>query len=61
MATKSVLKTILIKDRRSASSLVTALENASGKKSKDVTVSRTCRELGREEIKNIFGEKNGRV
>lgn len=61
MATKSVLKTILIKDRRSADSLVTALENASGKKSKDVTVSRTCRELGREEIQKIFGEKNGRV
>jgi len=61
LATKSVLKSILIKDRRSANSLVAALENASGKKSKEVTISQTCRELGTEEIKSMFGEKTGIV
>ena len=61
MATKSVLKTVLIKDRRTASSLVSALENASGKKAKEVVISRTCSELGREEIKKLFGEKNDGV
>lgn len=61
LATKSVLKIILIKDRRSANSLVAALENASGKKSKEVTISQTCRELGTEEIKSMFGEKTGIV
>lgn len=61
MATKSVLKNIMIKDRRSASFLVSALENASGKKSKDVVLSRTYSELGRDEIRNIFGEKDYRV
>lgn len=61
MATKSVLKTVLIKDRRSASSLVAALENACGKKSKEVIISRTCSELGRDEIKRFFGETNDGV
>ena len=61
MATKSVLKTILIKDRRTASALVAALENASGKKSKDVVISRTCSELGRDEIKKMFGDNNDGV
>ena len=41
MATKSVLKNIMIKDRRSAHNLVKALEHASGKQSRDVTISRT--------------------
>ena len=41
MATKSILKTIHIKKRKSALSLVNALENASGKSSKDVHYQRS--------------------
>ena len=61
MATKSVLKSVMIKDRRAAHSLVKALENASGKQSQDVTMSRTCKELNKSDIQKMFGGNNGRV
>ena len=61
MATKSVLKNIMIKDRRSAHNLVKALEHASGKQSKDVTISRTCKEMNKDDIRKMFGGNDGRV
>lgn len=61
MATKSVLKNVMIKDRRSAHRLVSALENAKNKSEKKVILSRTCSEMGRDEIRAVFGDKNDRV
>lgn len=40
MATKSFLKNIVIKDRKSASTFIDALENAEGKKKKDVKLDK---------------------
>ena len=45
MATKSILKNVNIKNPKLGKSLVVALENASGKKSKDVTLSRTYSDI----------------
>lgn len=56
MATKSILKTIHIKKRKSAISLVRALETASGKAEKEVTMSSPCSEATREEIQQIYSE-----
>ena len=58
MATKSILKNVNIKNPKLGKSLVVALENASGKKSKDVTLSRTYSDIRGEKIKEIFGKKS---
>lgn len=55
MATKSVLKNIDLKTRKSAVALVNALENAKGKSSQLVTQQRTFSDASREEIKKMFG------
>jgi len=57
MATKSITKNIDIKDKTLGKSLVVALENAKGKKAKEVVYSKAYRELHGEEIRKIFGEK----
>lgn len=57
MATKSILKSIVIKDKKSSSSLINALENAEGKRSKDVSFSRAVRNADDEMIKKMFGNK----
>lgn len=57
MATKSILKNITIKDPKSASMLASALENASGKHSKEVTYARGVRKATKQDIKKIFGDK----
>lgn len=57
MATKSILKSVDVKDKNLAKSLVSALENASKKKSKDVSLSRTYSDVRGEKIKDIFGSK----
>lgn len=56
MATKSVLKSIHIRDRRRAASLVRALENAKGKAAAHVVKSRTFSDADRSEIRKMFGE-----
>ncbi len=56
MATKSVLKSIHVKDRRQAANLVRALENAKGKASITVTKSRSFSDADRAEIRKMFGE-----
>lgn len=61
MATKSVLKSVQIKNRRSALGLVRALENAHGKRSQEVVHNRTFSDATREEIRKMFGEKNDRI
>ncbi len=60
MATKSILKTIHIKNRRSANALAQALENANKKKAKVVVMTRTYSNASREEIRKIFeGDDEG--
>ncbi|MCI7349299.1 MAG: hypothetical protein MSH60_00915 [Ruminococcus sp.] len=57
MATKSILKSIVIKDKKTGNALVNALENARNKTSKDVTFSRAVRTADDETISKIFGER----
>lgn len=61
MATKSILKTVHIKERKSATALVNALENAKGKSARKVKFQRVPSEASREEIKAMFGAKDDRV
>lgn len=56
MATKSILKNISI-----SHNFVNALENAEGKKAKEVVLSSSCTEIKGEIIKEIFGNDNHRV
>lgn len=56
MATKSILKNINIKSRKTSTSLVNALENASKKKAKKIEYSRGIRVASSEDIKKIFGD-----
>lgn len=57
MATKSIMKSITIRDKRLRRDLVNALENAKKKKSKEVQLSRTCMEVTGEDIAELFGDK----
>lgn len=61
MATKSILKTVHIKERRSATALVNALENAKGKTARKVTYQRMPSEASREEIRAMFGAEDDRI
>lgn len=57
MATKSILKNVDIKDKKLGKSLVVALENASQKKSKPVSLSRTYTDVRGEKIKDILSKQ----
>lgn len=57
MATKSVLKTIHIKDPKSAQRLTAALEHAAGKSYQEVRLSRSVSTASRDEIGKMFGGK----
>ncbi len=54
MATKSILKTIHIKESGAATALVRALENAKGKAEKEVVFKRTPSEASRADIRKMF-------
>lgn len=56
MATKSVLKTVDVKSKNAALSLVNALENAKGKHTQHVKTTRTFSDANREEMRKMFGE-----
>lgn len=56
MATKSILKNVDIKSKVLGRSLIIALENAEGKSSKEVTLSRTYKDIRGDKIKEIFGK-----
>lgn len=56
MATKSIFKNIVIKDRTISRRLVLALENARGKSSKQVVLSKSFHEVKKGQIKDVFGE-----
>lgn len=55
MATKSILKNVTIKDKKSALFLVSALENARDKRSQDVHHQRPHSDASREDIRKMFG------
>lgn len=57
MATKSILKSIHIRDKGAAERLVNALQHASGKGSKQITPTRTFSDASREEIHKMFGRE----
>ncbi len=57
MATKSVLKSVEIKSKEAAHSLIVALENAEGKHAKPVVVQRSFSNASREELRKMFGAR----
>lgn len=57
MATKSILKEVRFKDKGLCRGLVSALENASGKHSKDVIISKSCEYIKPDKIKKFFGDE----
>ena len=57
MATKSFLKNISIKNRKSANSFISALENAEKKRKKKIIVNTKVKEIRDEKtIKEMFGD-----
>lgn len=57
MATKSILKNINIKDKRLARTFVEALSEAENTKYIPTKLSRECKEVTSDKIKEFFGEK----
>ncbi len=55
MATKSILKTVHIKNPQSAERLISALEDAAAKPEKEAEVSVAASDASREEIRRMFG------
>lgn len=56
MATNSIYKNVIIKNSQLSKDFVAALENAQNKNSKDVKLSKSCREIKKDQIKTIFGD-----
>ncbi len=56
MATKSISKNIVIKDRQLTRNLASALENAQNKGNKSVTLSKSCVEIKKDQIKDFWGD-----
>lgn len=57
MATKSILKTVHIKDAAAAKKLVRALENADRRAPAKVNISRKVTEASREDIHLMFDRR----
>lgn len=55
MSTKSILKNINIKDKKLGYALVSALEKSKENRGKEVKLSRICKEITGDSIKNLFG------
>lgn len=58
MATKSILKTITIKDKSASRSLINALEHADEKAAKEVSYSKSVRTADREQVQKMFGDNS---
>lgn len=57
MATKSFLKNIVIKDKKSAERFINALENAENKKAKKVKINKMVEDVtDSERIRKIFSK-----
>lgn len=57
MATKSILKDIRIKDKQLAHTFVEAISQAEHGKYKDAQMTRECRTLTGDKIKEFFGKR----
>ena len=57
MVTKGILKNVDIKDKKMGSAIVSALENASNKRGKEVVLNHGFREVKGIKIKHIFEDK----
>lgn len=55
MATKSILKNVNIKDKKTAEQFTVAMENAHKKKAKAIKTTRGVSEASREDIRRMFG------
>ena len=60
MATKSILKTVYIRDNESARKLAGALENASQKSARPVVFKRSVSQASQKEIRDMFGQGQAR-
>lgn len=60
MATKSILKTVYIKDNETAKKLANALENACRRQEKAVHFKRSVSTATRDEIRNMFKQEQAR-
>lgn len=56
MATKSILKNVMIKEKNMGRNFVYALENAKDKRAKDVVMSKSCETVRKQDIKKLLGE-----
>ena len=57
MATKSFLKNITIKNKKSAENFISALENAENKKAKEVIINKRVEDItDKETIRKIFNK-----
>lgn len=54
MATKSVLKTVYIKDNKTAGRLAFALENAQNKPSREVKIPGSVRTVSGDDVRRLF-------
>ncbi|QSF42637.1 hypothetical protein [Paenibacillus tianjinensis] len=54
MATSSITQNIVIRDKKGSQQLISALENADGKRSKKVSYSKAHSEIRGDKIKEIF-------
>lgn len=54
MATKSVLKSVNLRTRKSATALVMALERAKARKTRPIRSQKAFADASREEIRNMF-------
>jgi hypothetical protein len=56
MATNSIFKNIVLKDKEKVKKFVSALENAQNKKDEEVQLTKPYQELKKEDLKGFFGE-----
>lgn len=54
MATKSILKSVNIKEKNLGRNFVIALESAQNKKNKVIELKRACKDVKKGEIKDLF-------
>jgi len=57
MATKSILKDIVIRDKKAGEQFVLALEYAEKIKPREVVYSKQCNTISKDQIRSIFDKK----
>lgn len=55
MATKSITKNVVVRSKPLARNFIRAVENAQGKSSKNVVMTKTVHEIKGSKLKDIFG------